>query len=218
MYGVAGDPEAGLGLAKKALELAWAAGGPTDIAFCLMSLAGALADTEPVEARRLLEEALAVRESPTIDSFSVAMAAALAARMGDWPLTLHLADRAIRQLQWAGMRPWLAGVLYVVARALVDTDIDAAARLQSAARHLARQAAAGQTPVSGRPSPASPPVAPLGSSPVTDLRHQTSALLHDALDEGRLRQLRVEGEAMDSDQAATYALEAIRRARQAMAN
>jgi predicted ATPase len=46
------------------------------------------------------------------------------------------------------------------------------------------------------------------------LRRQTSALLHDALDEGRLRQLRAEGEAMDSDQAAAYALEAIRRARQ----
>jgi hypothetical protein len=48
----------------------------------------------------------------------------------------------------------------------------------------------------------------------TELRHQTSGLLHDALDEGRLGQLRAEGEAMDSDQAAAYALEAIRRARQ----
>jgi hypothetical protein len=50
-----------------------------------------------------------------------------------------------------------------------------------------------------------------------DFRHQTSELLHDALDEGRLRQLRAEGEAMDSDQAAAYALEAIRRARQSTA-
>jgi hypothetical protein len=49
---------------------------------------------------------------------------------------------------------------------------------------------------------------------ITDLRRQTSELLHDTLDEGTLRQLRAEGEAMDSDRAAAYALEAIRRARQ----
>ena len=49
---------------------------------------------------------------------------------------------------------------------------------------------------------------------ITDLRRQTSELLHDALDEARLQQLRAEGEAMDSDQAAAYALEAIRRTRQ----
>jgi hypothetical protein len=52
---------------------------------------------------------------------------------------------------------------------------------------------------------------------ISDLRHQTSDLLHDALDEAGLRQLRAEGEAMDSDQAAAYALEAIRRARQSTA-
>jgi hypothetical protein len=60
------------------------------------------------------------------------------------------------------------------------------------------------------------PVAPgkqsAGFSMIADLRHQTSALLHDSLDEGWLQQLRAEGQAMDSDQAATYALEAIRRA------
>jgi hypothetical protein len=66
--------------------------------------------------------------------------------------------------------------------------------------------------VPGRTNPASPAVSPPGSSLITDLRRQTSELLHDALDEGQLRHLRAEGEAMDSDQAATYALEAIRRA------
>jgi hypothetical protein len=47
---------------------------------------------------------------------------------------------------------------------------------------------------------------------------QTRAQLHKALDEGRLRQLLAEGETMDSDQAATYALDAIRRARQSAAH
>jgi hypothetical protein len=48
---------------------------------------------------------------------------------------------------------------------------------------------------------------------ITGLRRQTGPLLHDALDEGRLSQLRAEGQAMDSDEAGAHALEAIRRAR-----
>src|SRR5262249_22559430 len=106
-----------------------------------------------------------------------------------------------------------AGILNVVARAIAATDIEAAARLQGAARHLAPKPAIGPAS-SGRPSRDSPVVTPSGTSLITDLRRQTSRLLYDALDEGRLRQLRAEGEAMDSDHAAAYALEAIWRARQ----
>jgi hypothetical protein len=49
---------------------------------------------------------------------------------------------------------------------------------------------------------------------ITDLRRQTNQLLHDNLEEGQLRKLRTEGEARDSDPAASYALDAIRRAPQ----
>jgi tetratricopeptide (TPR) repeat protein len=214
-YTMAGDPQAGVDIAKKALEMSRAAGGPMTVAFCLAVLAGALAEGEPPRARGLLEEALVLRESLAIETGAEVTAATLiAARMGDWPLTLRLADRSVRQLQWSGQRPYLVGILNVVARAVAETDVEAAARLQGAARHLAPEPTAGQTTVPGRPNPASPAVAPRGSSLITDLRHQTSQLLHDALDEGLLRQLRTEGEAMDSDQAATYALDAIRRARQ----
>jgi predicted ATPase/class 3 adenylate cyclase len=214
-YALAGDSPASVNLAKRALELARAAGGPMDVAFCLMALAEAIAEREPVEARRLLEEALAVRDDPAIETVDDVTAATLtAARMGDWPLTLQLADRSVRRLQWAGIRPWLAGILNVVARALTATDVEAAARLYGAARHLAPQPVRRQTTATGGPNPDSSAVAAPGPSLITDLRRQTSALLHDALDEEQLGRLRAEGEAMDSDQAAAYALEAIRRARQ----
>jgi hypothetical protein len=49
------------------------------------------------------------------------------------------------------------------------------------------------------------------------LRRQTSALLHDVVDEGRLGQLWALGEAMDADEAAVYALEVIGRARRSAA-
>jgi hypothetical protein len=212
-YIMAGDPQAGVGVAKDALELARAAGAPTVITFCLVALAGTVAESDPPAARRLLEEALALRESLDIEnSQEVTHATLIAAGMGNWRLTLQLADRSIRHQQWGGQRPYLAGILNVVARALAATDVEAAALLQGAARHLVPQPAAGSTAIPNRTNPASPAVTPPSSSLITDLRRQTSELLHDALDEEQLRHLRADGEAMDSDQAATYALEAIRRA------
>jgi predicted ATPase/class 3 adenylate cyclase len=213
-YTMAGDPQAAVETAKRALEMSRAAGGSVAVAFCLVVLAGALAEAEPLQARSLLEEGLALRVSLAIETAAEVTAATLiAARLGDWPLTLRLADRSVRQLQWGGQLPQLAGILNVVARALATADEEAAARLQGAARQLATQLAPRPTTAVGNTGPGSPTVRPAGPSLITDLRRQTSALLHDALDEGRLRQLRSEGEAMDSDQAAVYALEAIGRAR-----
>jgi hypothetical protein len=214
-YTMAGDPQAGVDIAKRALGLARATGAPTTISFCLVAFAGALAESELVQARQLLEEALTMRQSHDIETTNEATQATLiAARMADWPLTLQLADRSIRHLQWGGQRPHLAGVLNVVARALADTDMEAAARLQGAARHLAVQIGAVRPMPGADAVPVSPGTQSPGFSMIADLRRQTTALLQAAFDEGRLRQLRAEGEAMDSDQAATYALEAIGRARQ----
>jgi predicted ATPase len=214
-YVMAGDPEAGVGLAEEALELARSAGAPLAVTFCLVVLAGTLAECEPRRARGFLEEGLTLRQSLGIESvLEVTQATLIAARMGDWPLTVQLADRSIRHLQWGGERAWLAGILNVVARALVDNDSEVAAGLQGAARQMAVQVAVARPTAVGSTGLASPGEPAAGFSMITDLRRQTSALLHEALDEGRLRQLRAEGEAMDSDQAATYALEAIRRARQ----
>jgi predicted ATPase len=214
-YAMAGDPQGGLDIAKEALDRARAAGAPIIVSACLVARAGAIAGSDAPTARHMLEEALALREDLNIESLpEVTQATLMTASMDDWPLTLQLADRSIRHLQWGGQRPFLAGVLNVVARALVDKDAEAAARLQGAARHMALQSATSPTTASGNSVPGSPAVRPAGFSLITDLRRQTSQLLHDALDEGRLRQLRAEGEAMDSDQAAAYALEAIRRTRQ----
>jgi hypothetical protein len=177
-----------------------------------VALAGTLADREPQRARGLLQEALALRESLKIESVDeVTQATLIAARMGDWPLTLQLADRSLRHLQWGGQRSWLAGILNVVARAIVQSDSYAAARLQGAARHLAVQLSAARPTPAADASVTSPAAPPAGSSVITELRRQTSALLRGVLGEERLRQLRYEGEAMDSDKAATYAIDAIGR-------
>jgi hypothetical protein len=210
---MSGDPDAGVGLAEEALALARAGGAPTAVASCLMTLAGTLADREPRRARQSLEEALAMRGSLDIESVGeVTQATLIASRMGDWPLTLQLADRSIRHLQWGGQRPMLAGILNVVARALAEADSQAAARLQGAARHLAVQLSTPRLTATADASTASPAAPPAASSVITELRRQTSTLLRGALGEERLKHFRSEGEAMDSDKAATYALNAIARA------
>jgi predicted ATPase/class 3 adenylate cyclase len=215
-YIFAGDPDAGVGLADEGLQLARSAAVPIMVAFCLVASAGTLAGRAPRQARDLLEEGLALRESLDfeVSPNELAQATFIAARLVDRPLTLQLAERSIRHLQWSGQRFWLAGILNVVAGALADIDMQAAARLQGAARHLTVQVAAARLMTAADAGPVLPRKQSAGFSMIGDLQRQTSQLLHEALDEERLRQLRIEGEAMDSDQAATYALEAIRRARQ----
>jgi predicted ATPase len=218
VYIMAGDPASGAGLADEALQLARSAGAPSTVAYCLMTVAGTLADREPERARGLLKEGLALREGLDIESVTEATQATLtAARMGDWPLTLQLADRSIRHLQWGGERAWLAGILNVVARALAETDTESAACLHAAARHLAIQVATTRPVATAESGPALPGEPVEGFSMITELRRQISQLLHEDIDEQRLRQLRAECEAMDSDQAAAYALEVIGRARRSSA-
>jgi hypothetical protein len=212
---MSGDPDTGVALAGEALRLARAGGAPISVGSCLVGLAGTLADREPRRARGLLEEALALRGSLDIETVNeVTQATLIAARMGDWPLTLQLADRSIRHLQWGGQRSWLAGILNVVARARAEADSEAAACLQGAARHLAVQLSTTPPPTTADVTVTAPAAPPPGSSVITELRRQTSTLLRGVLGEERLYRLRSEGEAMDSDKAAAYALDVIARVEQ----
>jgi hypothetical protein len=138
-----------------------AASGPTTVAFCLVALAGALVETQRLQARNLLEKGLAFQEGLGIETATlVTQATLISAAIGDWPLTLRLAERSVRHQQWLGQVPYLAGTLNIVARAVAATDVETAARLQGAARHLAPQPTAGITAIPGRTNPASPAVAP----------------------------------------------------------
>src|SRR5262249_30280070 len=131
----------------------------------------------------------------------------------DWPLALELTSRAIRHLHWAGERPLLAAMFNVSARALVDTNAEAAAVIQGAAYMFAT------TPTSGAPAPPAPTPSstsatttrPRAASFVTLLRRQTTEMLRERLGQERLDELRAEGRTMDSDGAVAYALDAITR-------
>ena len=132
----------------------------------------------------------------------------VAARLRDWPIALELTERAVDHLHWVGDRPQLAGVLNVVARAVVDEDPEAAAVLQGAARRLAVAdlSAADLSP----PAVQSQAAPGAGGGLIGELRRETTGMLDVILGGERRRELRAVGEAMNLDRTATYALDTIR--------
>jgi hypothetical protein len=171
------------------------------------SAARAFADQDPERAKLLLRESSQLRDSLGYESWpELTQSVLIGARLGDWPHTLTVAPPSIRHLHWTGDRPLLGAVFNVVGRAIAPTDPEAAAVLQGAARRLVT---AGLEPSA---STASVPTSSSNADYVTDMRQATTGLLVDALGDTRLHELRAEGDAMDTDHAVAYALDAIARA------
>jgi hypothetical protein len=119
-------------------------------------------------------------------------------------------------LHWLGDRLPLAGALNVTAPALAATDPETSALLQGAAGQVATIA------LLNRPSlqleltteqhkTEAQKTPPLGL--ITELRRETTALLHQALGEARLRELRAQGQTVDIDDLVSTALHAVSRTR-----
>jgi predicted ATPase len=202
------DPAAARGRDTEALDLARRTGQPFAIASALLFLAQALAADEPDRARALLDEAL--HQATTLDyehPTELAGAVFTAARLEAWPIALRVASRALHHQLRSGGLPlvWLAGILNLVARAIAEPRPEPAAVLQGAVSALVRHL------VPSAPAPGDAP-APDASAPVTSVgplvavaRRDTTRIVVAALGDGRVRELRAEGEAMDLDQAYVYA-------------
>ncbi len=218
-YTMAGDPDTALPLATEGLAVARSLGAPYYIGLNLAALAGALADRDPDRAAALLHENIQRWDSLDYESGAeIVNAALISARIRDWPTALELAPLAIRHLHWQGDRPQLAGILNILARVLSPHDPESAAVIQGAARRIATAAA--NRSVTSPPAPVAPvaatetPAAQTSGNAgfVSELRRETTGLLVTALGDERLRALRAEGEAMDTDEVAAYALNAAARA------
>jgi hypothetical protein len=212
---LAADANAAALLATEALDLAHRVGTPIAIEQSLLALAGALAEQDPVRAKALLRERSSLHASVDYQSFTEPTQAVLVSgRLQDWTAVLDLAPAAIWNLHWSGSWPQLAAVFNIVARALASSDTEGAAVLQGAARRLAL------TAIVPPASSSAPTHARLGDRQVgdggliTQLRRDTTGLLLERLGDARLHELRAQGDAMDDDHAAAYALDAIARVRQ----
>ncbi|HXY92951.1 MAG TPA: adenylate/guanylate cyclase domain-containing protein [Acidimicrobiia bacterium] len=196
MLCLGGRPADAVPIATEGLALARATGMPTAIAMNLVALALALTRETPERARALLQEAFELNATLDYEHFTeLAQMTIAAASLADWPLTARLARRSIRHLHWINDRIQLAGILNIAARALCDTDPDAAATIQGTVRTLA----------SAIPSPAETPSTPSGSMFI-DFRRETTRHLTQHLGAERLRELRDHGTTMDTDHAVAYTL------------
>jgi hypothetical protein len=216
---MAGDPDTALPLATEGLAAARRLGAPSYIGLNLAALAGALADRDPERAAALLHEDIERWASLDYEnSTEITNATLISARMQDWPTALELAPRAIRHLHWTGDRPQLAGILNILARVLAPNDPESAAVIQGAARRIATTPSDESVPappgsVAPRVSPETGAAQASGTAGfLTELRRETTGLLITILGDERLRVLRAEGEAMDTDEVAANALAAAARA------
>jgi predicted ATPase len=211
-HALAGDPDAAVPLATEALALARQVAVPLLIVMCLGALANALADRDPQRARMLLRESLDISATVHHEStVQLTQAVLVAAHLGESRLTLELAARDVPRLHWNGDGPQLGGILNIVAWAIAETEPDAAAVLQGAARRLALTAVAEREPSSDKPASQTGSTAGSAVGLISELRRDASRHLSHRLGEVRLRELRAEGEASDTDQAVAHALGTIDR-------
>ena len=194
-------------VATEGLAIGRAIGVPTVISVGLVALAQALSHQEPERARALLDEA--AHRTLDYEHYGELLQMTLAASMlSDWPLTARFATRGIPLLRWINHRPNLHAILTVTARALADTDPEAAATIQGAAHTLIATAA----PTTTATATAKAPAAPMHGGPpdrpglIVETRRATTRLLAEALGDEQLRTLRDHGAAMDTDTAVAYTL------------
>jgi predicted ATPase/class 3 adenylate cyclase len=216
LYG--GDLERAMPLAAEALALARHSSPPSTLVLNLAALAGAMALSDPPQARSLVEEAerLVATFGDTRTGAIINAVVLAAAQLGDWDQALRLAPAPLRDYLWQGQRSFLGATLTVVARAAATTDPQRAARVQGAARHLMTRPlqSAATHPMPDHKTPSDPPTTPDSSGSlglIADVYRQTSGLLRDALGEAGLRELRAEGAGMDDDRVVAIALDIITR-------
>jgi hypothetical protein len=211
LYSFAGDPGAAAPLAAEAVAVARQTGNPSLIAASLSALASALADREPERAVALLRESLNLSaEAHDTSSPLATQATFAAARLRDPRLALEIAATAIPRLAWDGQRPQLAGVLNIVAWA-AEAEPEAAALLQGAARPLALVDS--PEPGAQRAPPGTGTATTGGTAGlISTLRREATGRIANSVGDVRLRELRAEGEAMDTDSAVRFALALIDRA------
>jgi predicted ATPase/class 3 adenylate cyclase len=192
-------------LATEGLAVARAAGTPFMVTNNVVALAQALSSQEPERARVLLDEAS--HHDRDYETWAELTQMTLtAAMLRDWPLTARFATRSIPHLHWLNHRPYLHAILTVSARALAETDPEAAATIQGAAHSLMATPAA-PTPGSAttEASGAHTELANRGGLTV-ETRRQTTRLLANTLENERLHALRDDGATMDTDTAVAYTL------------
>jgi hypothetical protein len=194
-------------IATEGLAVARANGVPTQITVNLVALAMALSRQEPDRARALLVEAS--HQDIDYEAYTELTQMTLAAAMiRDWPLTARFATRSIPHAHWLSHRPFLHALLTVSARALADTDPEAAATIQGAVHTLSATLALATTTTGAADTSAPPTHRRPADRPglIVETRRDTTRLLIEALGDKQLHARRDHGATLDTDTVVAYTL------------
>lgn len=190
-------------VAEEALHLARRSGMHAAIVISLNSLALTLVDDDPTRSRALLKESNDRSATPGESSPSGVLTACLvAARLGDWDLTLALAARSMQLERWVMAPLQVAPCLALCARALAESQPDIAGVLQGAAYSAFRRAAADAGSISRE---AAAHVGPNANFVLTAL-HEVGDIVASTLGDDPAREFRATGMAMSMDEGITFAL------------
>jgi hypothetical protein len=175
---------------------------PKAISMSLNALALTVIDEDPDRARSLLYQSVRNMAQPGQEISSALITAALVAgRLGDWPLTLALAGRCIRNYRWDIAHLQAATHLAQCSRALAETEPETAAVLYGSA--YAAFARANPDHASRRPEA-------IGTNKrnnfVLGALTEAGAITAATLASDHRRELRAKGAAMTTDEAIAYAL------------
>jgi hypothetical protein len=120
----------------------------------------------------------------------------------------RISGSSVRRSRPFNHRPYLQTVFTVSARALADTDPEAAATIQGSAHSLMATSAPATGTTAAADAPPAPPHAKSPDRPglIVETRRETTRHLVDVLGDERLRALRDHGATMDTDTAVAYTL------------
>jgi predicted ATPase/class 3 adenylate cyclase len=207
-----GDPDAAIPLATEAVALARQTGNPSLCAASLSALASALAHSDPQQAHALLRESVDYCTVGHDTSGLLTQLTFTAAQLGDARTALDLAGTELPQLAWYENRPQLAATLNIVAWAVAEVEPEAGGVLQGAARRIALADSPGAETPEMQPAAATATAPTSGTAGlISALRRETTGRLTRTMGDARLRGIRAEGEAMDTDSAVRFALALVDR-------
>jgi predicted ATPase len=197
-----GDISSARGIADRSVQMARESEMPKAISMSLNALALTVIDEDPDRARSLLYQSVRNMAQPGQEISSALITAALVAgRLGDWPLTLALAGRCIRNYRWDIAHLQAATHLAQCSRALAETEPETAAVLYGSA--YAAFARANPDHASRRPEA-------IGTNKrnnfVLGALTEAGAITAATLASDHRRELRAKGAAMTTDEAIAYAL------------
>jgi hypothetical protein len=197
------DPQRAFSEAEDAVALARQSGMPGAVVQSVHTLALVLAEHDPQQATALLTEGLERGGDFDVANSGIFITGCMVAgRLRNWDLTLTLSARGMQGWRWDMSPLWAAIALAECTRAIAETRPEVAAVLRGSAYAAFHQASTFRDNTQSTDTEA----AGRGNNFILAALTEAGDLVSAAMGDERRRQLRIQGAAMTTDEAVSYAL------------